>query len=100
MNASDWLQRLERYSAKHPQEVWLVRAIDAAEPDEILVFRGFSSSLLRPTAPDLDQPVLSPTASLLSLDRLRAPYQADRPIYLERDLTPAEVEPRLQAMGL
>ncbi|NJN22693.1 MAG: hypothetical protein HC812_17865, partial [Leptolyngbya sp. RL_3_1] len=68
------IHRLETYTQDHPQEVLLVRAAIAGEPAEILVFRGFSSSLTGPTAFDPDVPVLPPTAEITAIDRLQAPY--------------------------
>ncbi|MEM8808628.1 MAG: hypothetical protein AAGF01_21645 [Cyanobacteria bacterium P01_G01_bin.38] len=79
--------RLESYTQKHPQEVLLVRVEIDGEPDEILIFRGFSSSLMRPTAFDPDVPVLSPEANIIQIDRLQAPYQPDTPQYLEQGLS-------------
>ena len=51
-----------------------------------MVFRGFSSSLMRSTAFDPDVPVLPETAIGLRADRLQSPYNPDDPQYLERDL--------------
>ena len=42
--------QLESYTLKRPQEVLIVHAQVAGEPDQIVIFRGFSSSLMRPTA--------------------------------------------------
>ena len=48
------LFRLEQYTLKHPQEVLLVKAEVNGELDELMVFKGFSSSLVRSTAFDPD----------------------------------------------
>jgi len=79
-------QRLEHYTLKHPQEVLILDAEIDGEPDCIMVFRGFSSSLMRSTAFDPDVAVLPETAIGLRADRLRSPYNPDDPQYLERDL--------------
>jgi hypothetical protein len=79
-------QRLEQYTLKHPNDVLIIDAEIEGEPDCVMVFRGFSSSLMRSTAFDPDVPVLPDTAIALRADRLRAPYQPDNPQYLERDL--------------
>jgi hypothetical protein len=92
---STLLERLERYTQTRSREVWLVHAIVAGEPDRVLVFKGFSSSLMRPTAFDPDVPVLPPDATIESIDRLQAPFNPDCPNYLEQGLSVAEVEQRL-----
>ena len=87
--------RLEAYTLKHPQEVLLIKAEIAGAPDEILIFRGFSSSLMNPTAFDPDVPVLSADAVILKIDRLRGPYQPDNPQYIEQGLSLDEFLSRL-----
>ncbi len=47
-------KRLEQYTVKRPQEVLLVTVEVDGERDEVAIFRGFSSSLMRPTAFDPD----------------------------------------------
>ncbi len=93
-------QRLEQYTLKHPQEVLLVQVTIDGEADEIAVFRGMSSSLMRSTAFDLDIPVLPESAVIISIDRLEGPYDPSAPRYRQRGLTWADFEPRLQAAGL
>ncbi len=80
-------QRLEQYSLKRPQEVLLISAQIAGEADQITVFKGFSSSLVRPTAFDPDVPMLPETAEILAIDRLQAPYNPDAPLYIQQGLT-------------
>jgi hypothetical protein len=48
------VNRLEQYTTKRPQEVLLVKIEIDGELDEIAIFKGFSSSLMRPTAFDPD----------------------------------------------
>ena len=88
-------KQLEQYTLQNPQEVLLVTAEVDGELDEILIFRGFSSSLVRPTAPDPDVPVLPDDAVIAKIDRLAGPYQPDNPTYLERQLSWAEFSQRL-----
>ena len=45
----------------------------ATEPFELLIFRGFSSSVSHPTAFDPDQPALPETAQLASAELLQGP---------------------------
>jgi hypothetical protein len=94
------IQRLESYTLRHTQEVLLVTAAIAGEPAEIVVFRGFSSSLTGPTAFDPDVPVLPPEAEIVAVDRLQGPYNPDLPHYLERDVPWALFATRLADAGL
>ena len=80
-------QQLEIYSSQHPQEVLLVKLKIDDELDEVMIFKGFSSSLMRSTAFDPDVPVISDRAEILTIDRLTAPYQPNQPNYLQQAIT-------------
>ena len=80
-------QQLETYSSKHPQEVLLVKLRIDDELDEVMIFKGFSSSLMRSTAFDPDVPVISDRAEILIIDRLAAPYKPNRPHYIQQGIT-------------
>lgn len=92
--------RLERYTEKCPHEVLLVMAEVEAEPDQIVIFRGFSSSLMRSTAFDPDVPVLPDRAVILTIDRLLGPYDPANPRYLQQGLTWETMQPLLVAAGV
>ena len=92
--------RLEQYSLKRPQEVLVVSALVEGEPDEVVIFRGFSSSLARPTHPDPEVPVLPETAVIQAIDRLESPYSPNQPRYLQQGLSWAEMAALLEAVGL
>jgi hypothetical protein len=100
------IQRLEQYTLKkRPAEVLMVHVESAGEPDQIVpdqivIFKGFSSSLMRPTAFDPDQPVLAETDRIITLDRLVAPYNPDAPQYLQQGLTWEDMETLLAAVGV
>ncbi len=79
--------RLEQYTVKCPQEVLLVTAEIDGETDEIAIFKGFSSSLMRPTAFDPDVPVIPERAKIIKLDRLQSPYNPDDPQYIQQGIT-------------
>jgi hypothetical protein len=72
-------KRLEQYTLAHPQEVLLVKAEVDGEPDEVTIFKGFSSSLMRQTSFDPDVPVLPEQAIILSIDRYLSPYNPSQP---------------------
>lgn len=80
-------QQLETYSNQHPQEVLLIKLQIDGELDEVMIFKGFSSSLMRATAFDPDVPVISDRAEILSIDRLTAPYKPNQPNYLQQGIT-------------
>jgi hypothetical protein len=94
------ISRLEHYSEKFPQEVLLVFAEVDGETDQVIVFRGFSSSLSRPTAYDPEVPTLPPDAVIHSVDRLKGPYKPQSPEYIERDIAIASFLEKLSALGL
>ena len=93
------ITRLELYSLNHPQEVLSVKATVEGEDDEVLVFKGYSSSLVRPTAAELDVPVLPAGAVIAFVSRLQAPYDPKAPVFLERDITWAQFEHYLAREG-
>jgi len=92
--------RLERYTEKQRQEVLLVTAEIADQVEQVLVFRGFSSSLTNPTAYDPDIPVLPESAKIVSIDRLRGPYNPAAPEYLQQGLTWDELVMLLESAGV
>lgn len=94
------LTRLEQYTAKRSHEVLLVTAEVNGERDQVAIFRGFSSSLMRPTAFDPDIPVLPEDAEILTIDRLQAPYNPQQPRYLQQGLTWDTMLPLLHEVGV
>ncbi len=94
------IHRLEQYSLRFPQEVLFLTVEDRGERDEILVFKGFSSSLINFTDSDPDIPIVSETAVILSIDRLLSPYNPNSPNYLEKGLTWERMLERLNDLNL
>jgi len=97
--ATGTAQRLEQYTAKHPREVLLVMAEIEGQMDQIAIFKGYSSSLMQPTAFDLDKPVLPDSAKIITIDRLEGPYNPHQPHYLQQGLTWDEFQPLLADTG-
>jgi hypothetical protein len=93
-------KRLEQYTTKRPQEVLLVTVEIAGEEDQIAIFRGFSSSLMRPTAFDLDVPILPDEAIILKIDRVYSPYNPEAPRYIQQGLTWEDMQALLSQMGV
>ncbi len=94
------IQRLEKYTVKHPQEVLIITAQIDGEEDQIAIFKGFSSSLMRPTAFDPDIPVLPENAVITQIDRVANPYNPSDPKYLEQAINWTEMERRLLQIGI
>jgi|SRR5579883_1682643 len=92
--------RLEQYTEKRPQEVLLVTAEIDGEADQIVIFRGFSSSLVRSTAFDPDVPVLPSQSVIHTIDRLQSPYDPGNPKYIQQGLTWETMQPLLKAAGV
>ncbi len=92
-------ERLENYSRSHPREVLRLTVRDRDGEGEILIYKGFSSSLTRPTAFDPDVAVLDPAAEILGVDRIQAPYDPQHIHYLEQNLSWTEFNQRLEQAG-
>lgn len=93
------ITRLENYTLRHPQEVLIVHAQVQDEADQVVIFKGFSSSLMRPTAFDPEVAVLPVDAQIQRIDRLQGPYQPQNPQYIEKDIHPDRFLARLTAQG-
>jgi len=92
--------RLEQYTIKRPQEVLIVKAEIEGEPDEIAIFKGFSSSLTRSTASDPEVPVLPEEAKIISIDRVESPYNPNNPRYLQQGLSWETMQSLLSEAGV
>lgn len=101
MQSLAWPQALEVYTQQVPQEVLRVEVIQAdGSPDLVLIFRGLSSSLMRPTPADLSQPVIEPEAQFLRLDRLVGPLDPAQPQVIAADLDAAATRQMLHQIGV
>ena len=93
--------RLEQYTLKRKQEVLVVKLETAAgETDEVMVFAGFSSSLMRATDYDPDVPIITQGDRIISIDRLASPYDPSNPQYIESGLTVQAMESILRELDL
>lgn len=93
-------RRLEQYTSRRPQEVLIVTAQIAGEQDQIAIFKGYSSSLMRPTACDPDVSVLPDEAKIIAIDRLASPYDPESPRYIQQGLTWESIQPLLSEVGV
>lgn len=88
-------RRLEQYTSRRPQEVLIVTAQIAGEEDQVAIFKGYSSSLMRPTAFDPDVTVLPDEAKIIAIDRVASPYNPKSPRYIQQGLTWETIQPLL-----
>lgn len=72
------LMALETISRGRPDRVLRLRGelpgAEGPEPFELLIFRGFSSSVTHPTAFDPDQPALPEGAVVASAELVQGPF--------------------------
>jgi hypothetical protein len=94
------MNRLEQYTIKKADEVLLVKTLINNQEDEIIIFKGFSSSLMSQTVSDPDVPVLPENAIIVTIDRLKSPYNPNNPQYIEKGLTWEKMETLLIATGV
>jgi hypothetical protein len=93
--------RLEQYTLKRRQEVLMVHLETATgESDTVMIFAGFSSSLVMPTAFDPDIPIIAADSTINSIDRLVSPYNPQNPQYLESGLSLPEMIKLLETLHL
>lgn len=93
-------KRLEQYTTKRPQEVLLVTLEIANYQDQVAIFKGFSSSLMRPTAFDPDVQVIPDDAVILNIDRIQSPYNPEAPNYIQKGVSGEAMEDLLSAVGV
>lgn len=93
-------QRLEQYTIKRPQEVLIVTLETEGEQDQIAIYKGFSSSLMRPTSFDPDVPVFPKSGEIISIDRVASPYNPDAPNYIQQGLTWEMMRSLLSEVGV
>ncbi len=93
-------KRLEQYTTKRPQEVLLITVEIADEQDQVVIFKGFSSSLMHPTAFDPDVPVIPDEAIIVSVDRVASPYNPEAPRYIQKGLAWEDMQALLLEVGV
>ena len=93
-------KRLEAYTIKCPGEVLVVTAKIAAKEECIIIFKGFSSSLMYTTAFDPDVPLLPEEAEIIAIDRVHSPYNPEAIRYIQQGLDWQEMEGLLTAVGV
>lgn len=85
--------RLEQYTLKHKEEVLMIDLkTKSGEEDVVLIYNGFSGSLVKPTTYDPDIPVIEENATIVSIDRIASPYNPEQPQYIQQGLSLSEME--------
>lgn len=85
--------RLEKYTTKYREEVLMVNLeTSSGEEDIVLIYNGFSGSLVKSTTYDPDIPVIEQDAKIISIDRLASPYNPEQPQYIQQGLSLQEME--------
>ncbi len=88
MGVAALLADLEAISRSRSDRVLRLRgtlpaeAGEAQEPFELLIFRGFSSSVSHPTAFDPDQPALAESAQITAAELLQGPLNPAQEVLL------------------
>ncbi|XP_019171261.1 PREDICTED: uncharacterized protein LOC109166840 [Ipomoea nil] len=77
---------LEVYSQSVKDEALLVKAVVDEEEVEVIIFKGFSSSLSYGTSPDPTKSVLPAKAKIKYIDRIKGPFNPSNIDYIERDI--------------
>ncbi|XP_047313203.1 uncharacterized protein LOC124916517 [Impatiens glandulifera] len=90
------LAMLERYSQSARDEALIVRAILDEQEVQVVVFKGFSSSLSYGTSADPSTSILPARAAIRWIDRIKGPFDPSQIDYIEKDLSWDAFKTRLQ----
>ena len=85
------VQKLEERTRLQPDRVVRLHGVVGAEPFELLIFRGFSSSTTHATAFDPDATVLPDGTQLQRAELLQGPLNPDSEIVLVGPISPGEL---------
>ncbi|XP_044491060.1 uncharacterized protein LOC123215068 [Mangifera indica] len=86
---------LEIYTQSARGEALLVKALVDEREEEVLIFRGFSSSLSGRTSPDPSKSVVPARAVIKSIDRIKGPFDPSNIEYIEKHIQWKAFKPRL-----
>lgn len=85
-------KQLEDYTIKHKNEALILTIVVDQTEQQLVVFRGFTSSLTNPTPANPEEPVIPAGATIKTIDRVKAPYNPGSPDYIERGLSWADFQ--------
>ena len=92
--------RLEQYTLKRKEVLMVHLETASGEADTVMIFAGFSSSLVMPTAFDPDVAIIAEDSTIDSIDRLISPYNPSNPQYLASAISLAEFTQILEELDL
>ncbi|XP_065857231.1 uncharacterized protein [Euphorbia lathyris] len=78
---------LESYSLSATDEALIVQAVVDDQQVEVVIFKGYSSSLTYKTSSDPSRSVIPGRAVIRSIDRIKAPFHPSNIHYLEKGLS-------------
>ncbi|KAK1387525.1 Two-component response regulator ARR2-like [Heracleum sosnowskyi] len=78
---------LEYYSESVKEIALVVKAEVDEQEVEILIFKGFSSSLSHSTSPDPSRSILPARAKIKSIDRIKGPFNPSNIEYIEKGIS-------------
>ncbi|KAI3700081.1 hypothetical protein L2E82_44697 [Cichorium intybus] len=84
---NEQISLLEFYSQIAKDEALLVKAVVDDLEVEVLIFKGFSSSLSSGTSPDPTRSILPARAVIKCIDRVKGPFDPSNIDYIEKGLT-------------
>ena len=91
MSSAVLIRQLEDRTRSHPNRVVRVSGFVDAEPFELLIFRGFSSSTTHPTAFDPDASVLPEGTRLDQAELLQGPLNPTETVVLAGPVDPVDL---------
>ncbi len=92
--------RLEKYTELRPEVLMVELETATGEADTVTIFKGFSSSLVKPTSFDPEVPLIEPNSTIKAIARLQSPYNPDNPQYIQQGLSLEEMERLLTELGI
>lgn len=78
---------LEYYTQSVKEEALVVRAEVDKQEVEVVIFKGFSSSLSHSTCPDPSRSILPVRAVIKSIDRIKGPFNPSNIQYIDKGLS-------------
>ncbi|KAG2377160.1 hypothetical protein LR48_Vigan06g156500 [Vigna angularis] len=81
------ITKLEIYTQSAKGEALLVHALVDQEEVELLIFKGFSSCLSYSTSPDPTRSIVPARAVIVSIDRVKGPFDPSNIEYLQKGVT-------------
>ncbi|QCD89530.1 hypothetical protein DEO72_LG4g476 [Vigna unguiculata] len=89
------ITKLEIYTQSTKGEALLVHTLVDQQEVELLIFKGFSSCLSYSTSPDPTRSIVPARAVIVSIDRVKGPFDPSNIEYLQKGVTWEEFKTKL-----